>query len=145
MVNRLDRSDIERLKGFCDGLTDRQMDICDCRVAFANENFLRNCRRHWYVYSLFIAIQDLSSSLVKEKKSSGDLLLRLFPSLSNSSDLGKLEDEAKEALEVLGRNEAQIGHYKSVLAQTETMLTSLQSSVEAAEAEWRVKLEAANK
>merc|ERR1712227_635556 len=88
---------------------------------------------------------DLSSSFVKEKKSSGELLLRLFPSLSSSPDLGKLEDEAKEALEALGRNEAQVGHYKSVLAQTETMLTSLQSSVEAAEAEWRLKLEAANK
>ena len=69
----------------------------------------------------------------------------MFPSLTSSSDLEKLEDEAKEALEVLGRNEAQVGHYKSVLAQTETMLTSLQSSVEAAEAEWRLKLEVANK
>lgn len=88
---------------------------------------------------------DLSSSLVREKKSSGDLLLRLFPSLASSNDLRKLEDEAKEALEALGRNEAQVAHYKSVLAQTETMLTTLQSSVEAAEADWRLKLEVANK
>ena len=26
------------LRGFCDGWTDRQMDICDSRVAFATEN-----------------------------------------------------------------------------------------------------------
>ena len=36
-------------------------------------------------------------------------------------------------------------HYKNVLAQTDSMLTSLQASVETAEAEWRLKLEAANK
>ena len=69
----------------------------------------------------------------------------MFPSLTSSNDLGKLEDEAKEALEALGRNEAQVAHYKSVLGQTETMLTTLQSSVEAAEADWRLKLEVANK
>ena len=28
----------ERLRGFCDRQTDRQMDICNCRVAFATEN-----------------------------------------------------------------------------------------------------------
>ena len=30
----VDRSNSDRLRGFCD----RQMDICDCRVAFATEN-----------------------------------------------------------------------------------------------------------
>ena len=34
----VDRSDSERLRGFCDGLMDRQTDICDSRVAFATEN-----------------------------------------------------------------------------------------------------------
>ena len=34
----VDRSDSERLRGFCDRQTDRQTDICDSRVAFATEN-----------------------------------------------------------------------------------------------------------
>ena len=33
-----DMHEFERLRGFGDGRTDRQMDICDCRVAFATEN-----------------------------------------------------------------------------------------------------------
>merc|ERR1711936_854995 len=85
---------------------------------------------------------DLSSSLQSEKKSSKEVLLRLFPSLSGDSDLGDLEREAKEVLEAANKGES---HYKQVLAQTDSMLTSLQSSVETAEAEWRLKLEAANK
>merc|ERR1719330_2059248 len=40
--------------------------------------------------------------------------------------------------------ESQVNHYKTVLAQTESMLTSLQSSVEAEEGQWRNKLEVAN-
>ena len=40
----VDRSYSERLRGFCDrltdGLTDRQTDICDSRVAFATENMI---------------------------------------------------------------------------------------------------------
>ena len=39
----------------------------------------------------------------------------------------------------------QVTHYKSVLAQTETMLTSLQASVEAAESDWKLKLDIANR
>merc|ERR1711971_1118271 len=82
---------------------------------------------------------DLSRSLESEKKSSETVLLRLFPSLSGKTDL---EAEAQEALEAMAKGEA---HYKNVLAQTDSMLTSLQASVETAEAEWRLKLEAANK
>ena len=41
-----DRLDFERLRGFCDGqtdrLTDRQTDICYSRVAFATENLYIN-------------------------------------------------------------------------------------------------------
>ena len=33
-----DRLDFERLRGFCDGWTDRQTDICYSRVAFVTEN-----------------------------------------------------------------------------------------------------------
>ena len=88
---------------------------------------------------LFLPNQDLSRSLESEKKSSEAVLLRLFPSLSGKNDL---EAEAQEALEVMAKGEA---HYKNVLAQTDSMLTSLQASVETAEAEWRLKLEAANK
>ena len=88
---------------------------------------------------LFLPNQDLSRSLESEKKSSEAVLLRLFPSLSGKNDL---EAEAQEALEAMAKGEA---HYKNVLAQTDSMLTSLQASVETAEAEWRLKLEAANK
>ena len=88
---------------------------------------------------MFLPNQDLSRSLENEKKSSEAVLLRLFPSLSGKSDL---EVEAQEALEAMSKGEA---HYKNVLAQTDSMLTSLQASVETAEAEWRLKLEAANK
>ena len=88
---------------------------------------------------LFFPNQDLSRSLENEKKSSEAVLLRLFPSLSGKSDL---EVEAQEALEAMAKGEA---HYKNVLAQTDSMLTSLQASVETAEAEWRLKLEVANK
>ena len=92
------------------------------------------------------AIKDLSSSLSNEKKKAcSELLVRLFPNLSGSKDLESLEDGAKAALEGLGKGEAQVSHYKSVLAQTETMLTALQTSVETVESEWRLKLEAANK
>merc|ERR1712154_227492 len=70
---------------------------------------------------------DLSRSLESEKKSSEAVLLRLFPSLSGKNDL---EAEAQEALEVMAKGEA---HYKNVLAQTDSMLTSLQASVETAE------------
>ena len=89
--------------------------------------------------------QDLSKSLQTEKKSCQEVLHRLFPSLSSTTDLADLEAEAADALENLGKNESHVAHYKSVLAQTESMLTSLQSSVEAAETEWRNKLETANK
>ena len=71
--------------------------------------------------------------------------MRLFPNLSETKDLASLEDGAKAALEALGKGDAQVAHYKSVLAQTETMLTALQTSVETVESEWRLKLEAANK
>ena len=33
----VERSNSERLRGFCYGLTDVQTDICDSRVAFATE------------------------------------------------------------------------------------------------------------
>ena len=69
----------------------------------------------------------------------------MFPALSTSTDLDQLEREAKTVLETLGRGKSQVAHYKSVLAQTETMLTSLQTSVETEETKWRLKLDAANK
>ena len=81
----------------------------------------------------------------EKKKACSELLVRLFPSLSGSKDLDSLEDGAKAALESLSKGEAQVSHYQSVLAQTETMLTALQTSVETVESEWRLKLEAANK
>lgn len=54
----------------------------------------------------------------------------------------KSEDIQKDT-EELEKLQTQIDHYKSVLAQTEAMLTSLQASVESAETEWRLKLDVA--
>ena len=45
-----DRSNSERLKGFCNGQTDRWTEICNSRVAFAAEN----CRIRKYVLHLHI-------------------------------------------------------------------------------------------
>jgi len=50
MVNR---SDSERLRGFCDRQTDRRMDICDSRVAVATENS---------IISLFFSRCEITSS-----------------------------------------------------------------------------------
>jgi len=88
---------------------------------------------------------DLSKSLAEEKKTSVELLLRLFPSISNKGDLSALEADAKNSLEKLRNVEAQSSHYQTVLAQAEEMLSDLQTSVEKSEAEWREKLEIANK
>ena len=91
--------------------------------------------------------------LEKEKKSTKDLILRLFPSLSSSSkDVSLLEKEAKQMVATLNvgeeaqeKLESQVTHYKKVLAETEKMLTSLQTSVEAAESDWKLKLDIANR
>jgi len=94
---------------------------------------------------------ELSESLVKNKA----LMLRLFPSLSSDMDSGAMETKAQEYIQGLTSSqvedrsdeleklEGQVAHYKSVLNQTETMLNALQASVEAAEGEWRSKLESA--
>jgi len=96
---------------------------------------------------------DLNIGLEKEKKSSTDLILRLFPSLTTSSkESSVLEQEAKQLVDHLGvgsevqeKLESQVTHYKKVLAETEKMLTSLQTSVEAAESDWKLKLDIANR
>eukprot|EP00092_Neocalanus_flemingeri_P033348 GFUD01036263.1.p1 GENE.GFUD01036263.1~~GFUD01036263.1.p1 ORF type:complete len:913 (+),score=374.77 GFUD01036263.1:57-2795(+) len=111
---------------------------------------------------------DLNSSLAEAKKASTALLVRLFPALPPNLELSQLEEQAKESLEDLQavaertpspskpapvednseemeKLESQVAHYKTVLAQTESMLNSLQASVESAETEWRLKLEVANK
>ena len=48
-----DRLDFERLRGFCDGWTDRQTDICDSRVAFATEKVSFYCTLHFLVQNKF--------------------------------------------------------------------------------------------
>jgi len=107
---------------------------------------------------------DLNTSLSEAKKASTALLVRLFPAIPPNVELEKVEELAKEALkdlqveaaksatptvvdnsEEVEKLESQVGHYKTVLAQTESMLNSLQASVESAETEWRLKLEVANK
>ena len=79
-----------------------------------------------------------------------ELFARLFPDIQGCT-------EEKAALHISTLNssvpagdeveklEGQVEHYKGVLAQTESMLTSLQASVESAESEWRVKLDASTK
>ena len=79
-----------------------------------------------------------------------ELFARLFPDIQGCT-------EEKAALHISTLNssvpagdeveklEGQVEHYKGVLAQTESMLTSLQASVESAESEWRVKLDASIK
>jgi len=84
---------------------------------------------------------------------------RLFPGLDKSeSTLSHLEKQAKSFIQDMEKNcqavgqsedlteevaklEAQNSNYKTVLAQTENMLTNLESSVKSAEGEWKKKLE----
>ena len=54
-----DRSNSERLRGFCDRWTDGQTDICDSRLAFATENcveFDDNLTGQLYVYWWIVQI-----------------------------------------------------------------------------------------
>jgi len=83
---------------------------------------------------------------------------RLVPTLKADSDLSAMEKQAKEFIQSLEASsssgpqvedlseeitklEAQTLNYKTVLAQTENMLTTLQASVESAEGEWKKKLQ----
>lgn len=79
------------------------------------------------------------------------LLTRLFPGLNETDTIEQLEVAAKKQIEDLKQNaltneksESQVTHYKTVLGQTESMLTSLQNSVELEEVQWRSKLDTAN-
>jgi len=93
---------------------------------------------------------ELEGSLASALAAPATLLARLFPSIEECTEekvcahLAHLATAPQPAGD-LERLEGQVEHYKTVLAQTESMLTSLQSSVESAEAEWRVKLEASTK
>ena len=57
--------DFKLLRGFADRLTDRQTDICDCRVAFATENasvaccysqLLRPFLKHPIIFKLMVLV-----------------------------------------------------------------------------------------
>ena len=63
------RSDSDRLRGFCDRLTDRQTDICNSRVAFATEN-----------NAFVIAVYLILSSLMAWASSVGDTCSQGVPS-----------------------------------------------------------------
>jgi len=88
--------------------------------------------------------------LTAAEAASSSLLERLFPALAPvteekiSQHLTALASSKEGGAEV-EQLKREVEHYKTVLAQTESMLTSLQSSVEAAEADWILKMEAANK
>jgi len=103
------------------------------------------------------SMKSKNNELTSSLQTSKELLVRLFPSLTLDQDLPTMETMARSSLEAmspspvednsaeLDRLEGQVTHYKTVLSQTESMLNSLQASVEAAEDEWRGKLDAANK
>jgi len=95
---------------------------------------------------------ELSNQVRSSAQETVALMARLFPELPTSGSLDELEAAAKHQIQALSdpgddleKLESQVSHYKTVLAQTESMLTSLQSSVEAEEVEWRRKLESSNK
>merc|ERR1712025_1534117 len=109
----------------------------------------------------FEKLQSKNNELEVALDGSKSLLLRLFPCISSTMELPTMEGKAQEYLqslkdevaqseaedksEELDKLEGQVAHYKSVLNQTETMLNALQASVEAAEGEWRNKLESAHR
>jgi len=89
------------------------------------------------------------------------MLGNLFPSVecSEESNLATIQTKAKQFIQDLEKKgeeaskveslnediqklEAQSASYKTILAQTENMLTTLQASVEGAEQEWKKKFEA---
>jgi len=88
--------------------------------------------------------------LTKLEASPSQLFARLFPDIQDCTEekavlhISGLQSSAPTGDEV-EKLEGQVEHYKAVLAQTESMLTSLQASVESAEADWRVKLDATTK
>jgi len=92
---------------------------------------------------------ELASSLAAAQEATTAVMARLFPDIQGCTEekavayLANLSNSSSG--EDVDRLEGQVEHYKTVLAQTESMLTSLQSSVESAESDWRHKLEATNK
>merc|ERR1711962_983091 len=92
---------------------------------------------------------ELASSLAAAQEATTAVMARLFPDIQGCTEekavayLANLSNSS--CGEDVDRLEGQVEHYKTVLAQTESMLTSLQSSVESAESDWRHKLEATNK
>lgn len=96
--------------------------------------------------------------LGEQKEASQALLGRLFPALDQQQPLASLEQAARlhiqslegkaagaeeQHTEELKKLEAQIANYKTVLAQTENMLNTLQASVESAESNWEKKYQEA--
>jgi len=97
------------------------------------------------------AARTKSNELVTKLESApSQLFARLFPDIQDCTEekaalhISGLQSSAPTGDEV-EKLEGQVEHYKAVLAQTESMLTSLQASVESAEADWRVKLDATTK
>jgi len=100
---------------------------------------------------------EVAGRLAEYKQNCTAVFTRLFPSISGG-ELGQMEKQAKLIIQKLEASieesqgvedhseeitklESQVSNYKNVLAQTESMLTSLQESVEKAEGEWKKKLE----
>jgi len=97
--------------------------------------------------------------LAEQEQNCVEAFARLFPDLDKTqASLSSLEKQAKSFIQDLEKSsqtavntdhlteeitklEAQNSNYKTVLAQTEDMLTNLESSVKSAEGDWKKKLE----
>jgi len=94
---------------------------------------------------------ELSNGMDSSRK---EILARIFPDISTATSLENMEEAAKQQIQAISgsgggedleKMESQVNHYKTILSQTESMLTSLQASVEDEEGQWRKKIEASNK
>eukprot|EP00088_Acartia_fossae_P002238 TRINITY_DN1088_c0_g1_i6.p1 TRINITY_DN1088_c0_g1~~TRINITY_DN1088_c0_g1_i6.p1 ORF type:complete len:826 (-),score=346.64 TRINITY_DN1088_c0_g1_i6:982-3459(-) len=136
-------------------LTQRESKVCELEASLAEYNS--------QVDKLQSKNNAVSSEYSEYKKSCLAMLGQLFPAAvlsgEKSENLKEIQSKAQKFIQDLEKSadsasrvdsltqeiqklEAQSVSYKTVLAQTENMLTSLQTSVEGAELEWKKKLEA---
>lgn len=100
--------------------------------------------------NLNIAQTKSNELATKLESAPSELFTRLFPDIQDCTvekallHLSGLQS-SNQADDEVEKLEGQVEHYKTVLATTESMLTSLQASVESCEAEWKTKLDSATK
>merc|ERR1719225_1792600 len=100
--------------------------------------------------NLTVAQTKSNELATKLESAPSELFTRLFPDIQDCTvekallHLSGLQS-SNQADDEVEKLEGQVEHYKTVLATTESMLTSLRASVESCEAEWRTKLDSATK